>query len=498
MADTSAAERYSYSDITDPNGICVASGYGVTIAVRDGHLQVHDGTGTNRRTRRYQRAGSGLRRLLIVGTTGTISLSALEWLHDSAVPWSHHNRTGELLAVSSVQQVNHVPMRRAQASALGTTEGGQIAADLLRAKIEGQAANVRAMGELFAATQIGRLVDELDSVDPDSLLPVEATAARIYFETWIEQVAMRFVAAERDTIPKRWSRFEGRHSAIGIGTRGKARNATDPLNAVLNFLFSVLEAEAVLACHRVGIDPGLGVLHRDQIGRNSLALDIMEPVRPIVERWTLDLLSGHVFSKRDFVEHVSGTVRIRPPLLHHLAATAPLWTPHVGHWAEHVAHAYADVSERPIRKTTPVTRRRTFAANRKGVLPPVVAPRKQRPNPAPSRRCKRCGEEAVRRQVFCAACWSAVKDDRSLQTESRSDAMRRVRAQQRRNEAAEHGWTLDDWESTIFPAVRTAPTSILVCVVDLSSRSVQNIKAGAQIPSPRHWRAMYEAATGVR
>jgi CRISPR/Cas system-associated endonuclease Cas1 len=50
----------------------------------------------------------------------------------------------------------------------------------------------------------------------------------------------------------------------------------------LNYLYAVLESEARLAISTLGLDPGLGVLHADSQVRDSLAFDVMEPVRPMV------------------------------------------------------------------------------------------------------------------------------------------------------------------------------------------------------------------------
>jgi CRISPR/Cas system-associated endonuclease Cas1 len=64
-----------------------------------------------------------------------------------------------------------------------------------------------------------------------------------------------------------------------------------PSNSVLSYLYAILEAEARLACLAVGPAPGLGVLYADQKARDSLALDIVEPVRPLVDRFALRVLT---------------------------------------------------------------------------------------------------------------------------------------------------------------------------------------------------------------
>ena len=72
----SLAETYSRSDMA---GVCVADGFGVRVVVERGALEVHDGVGPHRRSRRYDRATHGLRRLVILNAAGIISLDALRW-----------------------------------------------------------------------------------------------------------------------------------------------------------------------------------------------------------------------------------------------------------------------------------------------------------------------------------------------------------------------------------------------------------------------------------
>ncbi len=61
----------------------------------------------------------------------------------------------------------------------------------------------------------------------------------------------------------------------------------NPANALLNYLYAILESEAAIAARIVGLDPGMGIYHVDQDNCDSLAADLMEPIRPIVDRYLL-------------------------------------------------------------------------------------------------------------------------------------------------------------------------------------------------------------------
>lgn len=74
----SLTETYSRRDLA---GVCVADGFGVRVVVERGALEVHDGVGPYRRTRRYDRATHGLRHLVVLNAAGVVSLDALRWCH---------------------------------------------------------------------------------------------------------------------------------------------------------------------------------------------------------------------------------------------------------------------------------------------------------------------------------------------------------------------------------------------------------------------------------
>jgi hypothetical protein len=103
-----------------------------------------------------------------------------------------------------------------------------------------------------------------------------------------------------------------------------------PAQALFNLTYALLEAEATLAARIVGLDPGLGVLHADQLNRDSLAADLMEPARPLVDRYLLRLVGARAFAAADFYETRQGVCRVTPPLAKELVATLPEWRQAVG------------------------------------------------------------------------------------------------------------------------------------------------------------------------
>jgi CRISPR/Cas system-associated endonuclease Cas1 len=107
----------------------------------------------------------------------------------------------------------------------------------------------------------------------DVIRNLEAQAAVAYFAVWRNVPVL---------ILDRWLTVGSRHSTLS----GGPRLAVTPVHAILNYCFALLESEARLALTSLGLDAGLGLgLHTGTPNRDSLALDVLEPVRPQVEEW---------------------------------------------------------------------------------------------------------------------------------------------------------------------------------------------------------------------
>ena len=123
----------------------------------------------------------------------------------------------------------------------------------------------------------------------DDIRQCEAKAASVYWNAWTN-VPIRLRTRDLSRVPARWTRYESRKSTLSEAPRA----ATNPINSLLNYCYSLLESESRVALLGAGLDPTLGVLHADQRNRDSFALDAMEPIRPAVDVFVLDLLEERV------------------------------------------------------------------------------------------------------------------------------------------------------------------------------------------------------------
>ena len=83
----------------------------------------------------------------------------------------------------------------------------------------------------------------------------------------------------------------------------------DPFNGLLSFAYSLLAHDCAAALESVGLDPYVGFLHRDRPGRTSLALDLMEELRPcMADRFVLTLVNNRMVKPTDFIVQENGAV----------------------------------------------------------------------------------------------------------------------------------------------------------------------------------------------
>ena len=91
----------SGAELTVPrHGVVTLFGYGIQVRVDRGHLLLEDGIGPDRRYVRLPRIGHGLKRLVVIGSDGMVSLAALRWLADQDASFVMLERNGKVLTVT--------------------------------------------------------------------------------------------------------------------------------------------------------------------------------------------------------------------------------------------------------------------------------------------------------------------------------------------------------------------------------------------------------------
>jgi hypothetical protein len=279
----------------------------------------------------------------------------------------------------------------------------------------------------------------------------------------------------------------------------------------VNLLYALAEQEATLGLRAVGLDPGLGIVHRDQQARPSLSLDLLEAIRPDVDRYLLQLLQARTFAASDFYETRRGSIRVLAPLSHQLAETLPAWAELLAPLSELVAETL--LAGRP----TPLTQTRRSAGRerqRRRASTPQTLPTLKVP-----RSCQACGTPLTRKGlVFCDDCRPEQlrEGGTALSAAGRAELARlRVqgidpsaspeakakigRATARANQQA-RAWERDHvrpdpevFAREILPLIADVPLRKLAAVTGLSIQHCGLIRRGLRTPHPRHWEALAQA-----
>jgi CRISPR-associated protein Cas1 len=302
------------------NGVLTLSGYVISLREEMGCLLVRDGIKGAEIEYRFPRASCPFSRLMLVRSEGYITLAAMRWLHEAGVSLVHLNYEGTPVLTSVPRANSPARLRRSQAAlSVETRLGSSIARSLIEVKIAGQIANLQWLGFNAAASEAVAFAQRLERHPsaPD-LLGIEGRVSAIYWQA-LTEFPLQF--GKQGPVADHWKTFGARHSTI----TGTPRGAVTPGNALLNYLYGVLASEITISLHAIGLDPTLGTLHADKDNRPSLAYDLMEPLRPLLDRWFFDWLWTGTFSKRDFREDIHGFIRCTHPLSSHLAMTAALW-----------------------------------------------------------------------------------------------------------------------------------------------------------------------------
>lgn len=226
---------------------------------------------------------------------------------ERGVALAYFTETGRFLARVQGPVSGNVLLRREQ---YRRAEDDAKSAEIARSAVIGKVANCRTVllrasrekpdgsgrPALDAAVQrLGSLVDELQRPMPlDTVRGHEGDAARVYFGVFdhmITESKDAFFFRERSRRPP-----------------------LDNLNALLSFLYTLLTHDVAAALEGVGLDPAVGYLHRDRPGRPSLALDLVEELRPVIaDRLALSLINRRQIASDGFHTTESGAVEMDAP-----------------------------------------------------------------------------------------------------------------------------------------------------------------------------------------
>jgi hypothetical protein len=280
---------------------------------------------------------------------------------------------------------------------------------------------------------------------------------------------------------------------------GSPRRATNPVNVILNYLYALLEAESRLAAASLGLDPGMGVLHVDAQYRDSLACDLMEPIRPDVDAFVLDWLRREALQRNYFFEERDGNCRLMSSFASKLSETAPTWARLVAPVAEWFAQEIHKNRLAHSRSNLPAPAKQRRSKQETTLLPEdKLAFRRKKA-------CPGCGKSVRSPRIRCNDCMKEVLVEQIVEVSRLGrvvtlgpEAQAKRAATQRINTQAVWDWdpsdnldwlTGDFYSTKIQPRLVTLSCSLVAKRLGVSVGYADQIRKG-RVPHPRHWQTL--------
>jgi CRISPR-associated protein Cas1 len=253
-----------------------------------------------------------------------VSTQAIHVLLEQEIPLVYFSFGGWFRGMTQPVGLKNVLWRIAQ---FRTAESVTTATNLSRDLVIGKIRNQRTMllrNHKQPPSDVLRFLKGLSieakrAKDFASLLGVEGMAARSYFQNFAGMLKRSGRSSDGTEFCDRKSTVQSDPDTAleddGNEKRGRKRGCfdfdfqrrnrrppRDAVNALLSLGYSLLVKDLTIICASVGLDPFLGFYHRPRFGRPSLALDMMEPFRPlIVDSAVLSAVNQRMVTEKDFV-----------------------------------------------------------------------------------------------------------------------------------------------------------------------------------------------------
>lgn len=343
------AYRCSYWSLSDRCGVTsrrrrreretvplILTGHGLSIRVDKSCLLIRDGNThypAEKRELRFFKGSLDIPpRIVLLDGSGNISIDALDWISEQGISLVRISYDGSNAVVHSPNGFATDPKRVAWQRETRDNPKLQLeyAVQITHQKLSASIATLQhhlptSSNRTAAISSAETALTNLQRGKARSLsdlLGIEGPTAKAYWRAW-QGVEMRWQALSRYPIPDHWRTYTSRIS-LNSGKKWKNRNASHPINAMLNYAYAALLSEMRIKAIADGFDPMLGILHDQRHYEKertpSFALDLMEPLRPVVDQVVLKLVREETFSGADFVLQSDGVCRLNPNLARLVAA----------------------------------------------------------------------------------------------------------------------------------------------------------------------------------
>lgn len=308
----------------------ILCGHGMSLRIEHGALVIRDGFTHYPQAQAIYRFFPGAReipeRILLLDGSGTLSFDVLSWLGEQGVALARIKWTGEVAIAQSGSGYasDREKVRWQLEQRNDPAKQVAFAVDLVRRKLNASIETLRqhVPESLKRTTALDWHRNAIDRLRRESfgtvndLRGIEGQAATLYFGSW-QGLPTNWTG--KRPVPDDWHSYDIR-SSMANGPKPQNRNASHPLNAMLNYAYTVKLAQMQIQAVAQGYDPTIGILHHGRRGKPSYILDIIEPVRPKVDAMILAFVQSRSFAAADFILRPDGVCRLSPQLARTVAA----------------------------------------------------------------------------------------------------------------------------------------------------------------------------------
>lgn len=238
---------------------------------------------------------------------GQVSVSPALMAHctDNSITITHLNRYGKFQARIEGAVSGNVLLRREQYRIGDDPERTQpICHSIILGKVHNQRQVIR--------RYLRDYKDQLDDVTINSLDSAQQRLERGLSKILATETLPDLLGREGEMASIYFSVFPHFIRNPDFHFAKRTRNPpTDAMNALLSFTYTLMTHDCRSALETVGLDPACGVFHQLRPGRPSLALDLVEEFRPMVDRFVLSLVNKKQLSKSDFKQEPNGAVWLK-------------------------------------------------------------------------------------------------------------------------------------------------------------------------------------------
>lgn len=243
-------------------------------------------------------------RIIILDASGGITFDAMAWMSDQKVTLVQLNWRGEVNFSGNSGQAPKPEIVRWQLAIQGTDAARKIQRRLIERKLK---ASIETLTAIFpgmptthaAIRQIRRELVKIQSLPHSAAyrttLGLEGLAAAAYFKAW-HQAPLKWKNLSRRPIPASWKEIGSRN----MNWQKHGANARHPLNAMLNYGYAGLIGRIAIELAARGFDLSIGIAHSGRRNPKALVYDVMEPLRPVMDRAILKFVLSHTFEPGDF------------------------------------------------------------------------------------------------------------------------------------------------------------------------------------------------------